>query len=66
MNIPELGVEVEGGTMGSVYSTVEGIIVKLHENLSEANPFGLGDSAESTKFKLFMQALLVVFAFSQP
>ena len=36
---------MQPGTLGSVYTTVEGILTKILEQLEETNPFGMGDNA---------------------
>ena len=41
--IPEIGFESSDGSLGSMYTTIEGIIDKLIENLKNM-PFGTGDS----------------------
>lgn len=43
--IPEVDFAMAPGTLGSVYTTVEGLLVKIIDNLKECNPFGVGDSA---------------------
>ena len=43
--IPELDLELQHGTLGSVYTTIEGLLSKLVKNLTEDNPFCLGDSS---------------------
>jgi zinc finger protein len=43
--IPELGFETDTGSMGSVYTTVEGLIDKIIRNLDDT-PFYHGDSSE--------------------
>lgn len=53
-SIPELDLELAPGTLGSVYTTVEGIVDKIHEHLSASNPFGAGDSATNEKFMHFL------------
>jgi zinc finger protein len=55
--IQELGFDMEPGSMGSVYTTVEGLLVKLIEELSANNPFGAGDSAMDHKFLDFLAKL---------
>lgn len=55
--IPELGLELQPGTLGSVYTTVEGLLDKVIENLEETNPFGRGDSATNEKFIYFLGQL---------
>ena len=48
--IPEIGLDMEGGTLGSLYTTVEGLIAKLIDEFKEHNPFGAGDSKTDEKF----------------
>jgi zinc finger protein len=42
--IKELDFDMESGSMGSLYTTVEGLVGKLIEELEKNNPFGQGDS----------------------
>lgn len=51
LEIPEVGLELTAGTLGGVYSTVQGLIQKIAENLKDNNPFG-GDSDLDAKAKL--------------
>lgn len=43
--IPELGLELTPGSLGSFYSTVEGFLEKMINQLTKENPF-CGDSAD--------------------
>lgn len=52
--IPELEFGMEAGTLGSIYTTIEGLLAKAIDNLSKHNPFGMGDSATDAKFKEFL------------
>ena len=45
VKIPELDLELQHGTLGGVYTTVEGLLSKLLKNLTEDNPFCVGDSS---------------------
>ena len=45
LTIPEVGLELQPGTLGSMYTTVEGLLDKIITNMEESNPFGKGDSA---------------------
>jgi zinc finger protein len=56
-SIPELGLELQPGTLGSVYTTVEGLLDKIIEHLDDVNPFGKGDSATNVKFIEFLDSL---------
>ena len=42
--IPELELELGCGTLGGVYTTVEGLVSKIHSSLGNSNPFAIGDS----------------------
>jgi len=39
-SIPELGFDMGAGTLGSVYTTIEGLLAKLLDELEANNPFG--------------------------
>eukprot|EP01041_Mallomonas_annulata_P012141 gene12141-25479_t len=39
INIPELDLELQHGSLGGVYTTVEGLLKKIYKNLLENNPF---------------------------
>lgn len=59
VNFPEIDLEVQPGTLGSVYTTVEGLIDSIIQNFQESNPFK-GDSAvpeEKAIFDGFIQKL---------
>jgi len=47
IKIPELELEVEPGSLGGMYTTVEGLLDKIHENLSSDHLF-IGDSSSQT------------------
>jgi len=57
MAIPELDFAMAPGTLGGVYTTVEGLIEKVHSNLEENNPFGVGDSATNHTYIEFLKRL---------
>lgn len=42
--VPELELELSHGTLGGVYTTVEGLLNKILTSLRENNPFAVGDS----------------------
>ena len=50
IELPTLEFELEHGGLDGVYTTVEGLLQKMHQRLVDANPFGSGDS--STKHHL--------------
>jgi zinc finger protein len=55
--IPEVDLELQSGTLGGKYTTVEGILEDIYNQLTESNPFQLGDSAEESdnKFKTWLE-----------
>jgi zinc finger protein len=55
--IPELELELTSGTLGGLYTTVEGLIEKILDHIKENNPF-LGDSSENN-FRNKMDAFFV-------
>lgn len=44
--VPELDMELGEGGLDGFYTTVEGLLNKVHDRLKSANPFGSGDSAK--------------------
>ena len=67
IEIPELDIHLASGSLGGVYSTIEGLIHKIYTNLRDNNPFGIGDSTslhhsedaatDKTQFKEFLVKL---------
>ena len=55
--IPEIGCTVESGSLGGVYSTVEGVLEKMLEVLQGNNPF-MGDSTNPEKKTAFQKFLV--------
>lgn len=45
VEVPELELELAAGTLGGRFTTVEGLLVAIKEQLTVANPFAVGDSA---------------------
>ena len=45
VTIPEIDLELQHGTLGGVYTTVEGLMSKILKNLKDNNPFMVGDSS---------------------
>jgi len=50
VKLPDCGIELEPGTQGSMYTTVEGLFAQIIEHLDKTNPFGKGDSVDSKAF----------------
>ena len=47
LRIPEIDFELSCGTLGGVYTTIEGLLEKVADNLKENGLFFSGDSASS-------------------
>ncbi len=61
MEIPELQLELQAGSLGGQFTTVEGILARVKEQLSTSNPFVVGDSSDSdSKMKIFLEDLQLV------
>lgn len=43
--IPELEFEVQSGTLGGCFTTVEGLLVQARDQLIDSKPFFSGDSS---------------------
>lgn len=52
VRIPEVGLELASGCMGSFYSTIEGFLEKVIDQLTNENPF-VGDSSDPESVKRF-------------
>jgi zinc finger protein len=55
--IPEIGLEITQGSMGGKFTTIEGLLRSLHEQLSMTNKFTLGDSVDKSKKGEFVEFL---------
>jgi ZPR1 zinc finger protein len=47
VEIPELGFEMVSGSLGGLYTTVEGLLKQIHDRLRSANPLARGDESNS-------------------
>ena len=52
IEIPELELQLDEGSLNGMYTTVEGLMQKLYDNLVEANPFGSINSDSTAKHHL--------------
>ncbi|KAJ3115671.1 hypothetical protein HDU96_000219 [Phlyctochytrium bullatum] len=58
LRIPELDLELVPGTLGGRFTTVEGLLTQVHEELeSRAAPFASGDSADMRRAAAFKNFL---------
>ena len=44
VSVPELDLELDDGGLGGMYTTVEGLILKMHDRLRDVHPIKTGDS----------------------
>jgi zinc finger protein len=45
VSVPELDLELDDGGLGGMYTTVEGLILKMHDRLRDVHPIKTGDSS---------------------
>ncbi|CAG9322809.1 unnamed protein product [Blepharisma stoltei] len=60
LDIPELGLTLQPGTLGGLITTLEGALVKIHHELCRNVGFGMGDSdtpEDSNKMAVFLNKL---------
>ena len=57
MAIPEVDFAMAPGSLGGVYTTVEGLLDNIITKLVDNNPFGTGDSKTNTKYLEFLDQL---------
>ena len=64
LKIPEIELELTSGTLGGRFTTVEGLLTQVLEELETRSQFVAGDSAEASKstFKTFLDNLRKVLA----
>jgi len=55
--IPEVELELAPGTLGGMFTTIEGMIHSVHTSLRDSNPFLLGDSSDSGQRRKFLEFL---------
>jgi zinc finger protein ZPR1 len=48
LEIPEIELKLETGTLGSRFTTIEGLLTQVHNELKEKCAFALGDSASDS------------------
>ncbi|KAK1860956.1 hypothetical protein I4F81_003542 [Pyropia yezoensis] len=53
VEVPELELELAAGTLGGRFTTVEGLLVAIKDQLTESNPFAVGDSAATATRNAF-------------
>lgn len=57
LQIPEIDLELQMGTLGGRFTTIEGLLTQVHRELEERVPFSSGDSAPEDKKVIFAKLL---------
>lgn len=57
VQIPEIELQLDSGTLGGKFSTVEGLLQNVHDELKEKSSFSRGDSVPGEKMKRFEEFL---------
>lgn len=57
LSIPEVELELTPGTLGGQFTTLEGLLTKVRDELDSKNPFSHGDSAEDARKALFAKLI---------
>ncbi|KAJ3124173.1 hypothetical protein HK098_001347 [Nowakowskiella sp. JEL0407] len=68
LKIPEIEIELNYGTLGGRFTTIEGLLTEIYEELDNRNPFSSGDSAEKERketFQKFLDKLKSVLSMDQ-
>jgi len=65
VRIPEVELELTPGTLGGKFTTVEGLLQQVYDEIKVRNPFAIGDSAyeEQVPFAKFLKKLDSVLKF---
>ncbi|KAJ4868123.1 ZPR1 zinc-finger domain protein [Raphanus sativus] len=67
--IPELDLELAGGTLGGMVTTVEGLVTQIRESLARVHGFTFGDSLDESKknkWREFGSRLTKLLSLEQP
>ena len=67
--VPSIELDMDYGTLGGRFTTIEGLITLVHENLSSSNPFVMGDSAAAgarSKWDDFLAKLHCLLDVAEP
>jgi zinc finger protein len=69
LRIPDIEFELDPGTLGGKFTTVEGMLQNIHDELESKAPFSRGDSstaAEREKLEHFLSRLNKLIALETP
>lgn len=57
LHVPEIGLELQMGTLGGRFTTIEGLLNQVYDELNSKVPFSKGDSAPEEKKVIFASLL---------
>ena len=69
LSIPELELELDSGTLGGKFTTIEGLLSNIHDELAEKSPFARGDSKETeqvSRLDKFLEKLKTAIKVEMP
>ena len=69
ISIPEIELELSPGTLGGKFTTIEGLLGQIKEEMEERIPFALGDSAtpaQTARFQSLVQSLSAIINDGKP
>ncbi|PWA83213.1 Zinc finger, ZPR1-type [Artemisia annua] len=69
VKIPEIDLELGGGTLGGQVTTVEGLVTKISESLERVHGFTFGDSLDEDKRRIwldFRERLVKLLSIEEP
>jgi zinc finger protein len=49
LSIPEIELELDAGTLGGKFTTIEGLLTDIHTELDSRSPFAAGDSIDNER-----------------
>jgi len=55
--LPDIELELGYGTLGGVFTTVEGLLEKIHDSFEESNPFADSDKEFSGRISSLLKDL---------
>jgi zinc finger protein len=70
LSIPEIELSMEHGTLGGKFTTIEGLLLNVYDELMDKTPFAHGDASTTNpqygRFKAFMQSLQECLELKRP
>jgi zinc finger protein len=57
LEIPEIELTLNSGTLGGRFTTIEGLLDQIKEELEQKNPFATGDSSDKERSRVFQRLI---------